>query len=351
MKVKNLYALLETVLDFMGLAMIRQDDNLVAIVPVDRALQNQPELVDSINEVVKVGDTIVTRVFNIKYVDISDVIALLQNMKLSISSTALENNNLLLVTCHAGRMNRVEQLVNMIDQPGRTLECRLRRLYHTIAPSLVAKIRTMAQELNGITIATASSSASVPKPPVTTLTSTVTPAAAGKKKSVFIDVDERTNRILIIGYKEELSLIEEIIDVLDVAQTNPRSAGIYNIRNISASQALEKLLKLDIIKTAGTGAPGSSSNPDTNINTQETLVIVLEATNQLLVRAVPDQHARIKEFLNYIDVSPGSEQALFAYELKNIKAETAKKILEGLNLTGISPVPRIQPSGPNDSCF
>ncbi len=230
--------------------MIRQDDNFVAVVPIDRALQNQPELVDSINNVVQVGDTIVTRVFNIKYVSISDVTNLLQNMKLSVAVTSLENNNLLLVTCHSDRMNRVERLVNMIDQPGRSVECQFRRLYYTLAPALIEKIRTMARELEGISINVPSSSSDTPKPVTPVLTSPPVVSANEKKKSVYLDIDERTNRIIMIGFEEDLSLIEKVIDILDVAQADPRPAGRYNLKYISASDALDKLQKLDIIRNS-----------------------------------------------------------------------------------------------------
>ena len=154
MKVKNLYALLETVLGSLGLGMIRQQDNLVAVVPMDKALQTQPELVNIENNAVQVGDTVVTRAFNVRYVDIASVTTLLQNMKLSVSATSLEQSNLLLVTCHADRMGRIEQLVEMIDRPGRMKECRLRHLYYVAATPLIAKVRAVLQQLRGIEVAT-----------------------------------------------------------------------------------------------------------------------------------------------------------------------------------------------------
>ena len=77
MKVKDLYSLLETVLSFLNLAMIRQEENLVAVVPMDKALQTQPQLVDGDAEAVQVGDTVVTRVFDIRHVEVASVMTLL----------------------------------------------------------------------------------------------------------------------------------------------------------------------------------------------------------------------------------------------------------------------------------
>jgi type II secretory pathway component GspD/PulD (secretin) len=346
MKVKNLYALLETVLGFMGLAMIRQEENLVAIVPIDKALQTQPELVDDKNNTVQVGDTVVTRAFNIQHVNIFNVITLLQDMKISVAVTALEKANLLLVTCHADRMKRIEQLVEMIDRPGRPTECRFRRLYYTTATPLITKIRTLAQELEGIAIATTSVTAKPSAKPV--IATAPKPATSTGRRPVYLDTDERTNRILMIGFEEELALIEKLIDTLDVAQADPRSPSIYNIKNIDANQALDKLQKLDVLKTSVSSVPVAKAGSNDNASTGEPLVTVLEATNQLLVRATSDQHARISEFLNYIDVIPESIRTLAYYEIKCIKANTARQILEELDFVSAGAVVPTVAAGPNE---
>lgn len=350
MKVKNLYALLETVLGFMGMAMIRQEENLVAVVKIDKALETQPELVHAEIETVKLGDTVVTRAFNIRHVDILSVITLLQDMKLSVQSTALEKTNLLLVTCHSDRMNRIERLVEMVDRPGRPTECWFRRLRYTTAASLLAKIHTLAQELEGIAVA------QMP----TTVTPSVKPVAAAvpkppqpksmADKSVYLDIDERTNRILMIGFAEELAQVEKLIDALDVVQEDPRYARIFDVRNIDAQTALEKLEKLEVLKVTDTAAPGKEAAAGGGDSSGRPLVTVLEETNQLLVRATSDQQMQIAEYLDYIDVAPDSVKSLGYYEIKHIKAAKAREILEELDLVSVSGdavVSTFQP-GPNE---
>ncbi len=339
MKVKNLYALLETVLGSLGLGMIRQQDNLVAVVPVDKALQNQPELVNIENNAVQVGDTVVTRAFNVRYVDIASVTTLLQNMKLSVSATSLEQSNLLLVTCHADRMGRIEQLVEMIDRPGRMKECRLRHLYYVAATPLIAKVRAVLQQLRGIEVATVVTTAPpTPAPVPQPITFPARPAEpASKQPTVYLDADERANRLLMIGSEEELVQIEELIDALDVAHEDVRIPKTYTIKNLSAKQALEQLKQLDILKGSGARAAGSDKNSPGDGLTWEPVVAVLEATNQLLARATPDQHARIQEALRDIDVVPEDNRTIAAYELQHIKADRAKKILEELDLVAVNP--------------
>ncbi|MHC4165801.1 MAG: secretin N-terminal domain-containing protein [Planctomycetota bacterium] len=348
MKVKNLYALLQSVLGSAGLAMIRQEENLVAVVKIDKALETQPELVDTSVSTLQLGDTVVTRAFNIQHVNVVSVISLLQDMKLSVAATAIEKTSVLLVTCHADRMNRVEQLVEMIDRPGRPTECWFRRLEYTTAPPLVAKIRTLAQELEGIAVTRMSATVKPTAKPV--IATAPKPPRSGGKRPVYLDIDERTNRILMVGFAEELTQIEKLIDTLDVVQEDPRSPQIYDVRNIDAKQALEKLEKLEILKTTGSDAPRAEGVAGGGTLADEPLVTVLEATNQLLVRATADQQTQIAEFLNYIDVVPESVKTLAFYEIEHIEAAKAREILEELDLvsvSGASVVSTFEP-GPNE---
>jgi general secretion pathway protein D len=344
LRIRDLYALLETVLDFMNLAMIRREQNFVAIVPVDKALQAQPELVDG--DAVQVGDTVVTRVFRIEHADVSSVVALLQNMKLSVAATPLDHGNLLLVTCHAGRMNRIEQLVEMIDCPGRPPECRFRRLSYVRATPLIGKIRTLAGELESIAVKTPSpakpaAAPGTPKP------------AAGKppepvqRRAVYLDTDERTNRILMVGFPEELTLLEELIDILDVGQEDARSPHIYTIKHVDAQQVLDKLQKLEVLKSVSGGAGSPEGAAGSDELTGEPLVAVLETTNQLVVKAAPDQHARIREFLAYLDVAPTDTRTIAAYRIRYIDVHTAKETLDELDLVSVDAKASSFIAGPN----
>ncbi|MGD2094435.1 MAG: hypothetical protein PVH77_05445, partial [Phycisphaerales bacterium] len=345
MKVKNLYTLLETVLKFKGLAMIRREEKLVAIVPISKALDTDPQLVDVQNKTVQAGDVVVTRVFELQYVDVANVTTLLQNMKLGVAVTPLEEAQRLIVTCYAHRMGRIEQLVNMVNRPGRARECRFRRLQYVTASPLIGKIRTLAQELQGISITSASPAAKPPPQPVKILSASLNSVESNAvepkpRRPVYLDTDERTNRILMIGYEEELSLIEELVDVLDVAQEDLRAPRVYDIKNVKAQAVLDKLNKLEVLGGSTTPARpsvGVSSTPPTtdgiagdDVLTEKPLVAVLEATNQLLIKATREQHAQVNEFLDYIDVSPEDLRTLEVYEIRHVDADMIKTKLEQL---------------------
>jgi general secretion pathway protein D len=148
----------------------------------------------------------------------------------------------------------------------------------------------------------------------------------------------------MIGHEEELSLIEELVDVLDVAREDLRAPRVYDIKNVKAQAVLDKLNKLEVL--SGSAAPtrpdvGTSSTlaptdgiAGDDVLTEEPLVAVLEATNQLLVKATREQHAQVNEFLDYIDVSPEDLRTLEVYEIRHVDADTIKTKLEQLNMIG-----------------
>ena len=118
MRVKDMYSLLETVLKFNNLAMIRRDNNMVTIVPSDKVLEADPQLVGDNGEKLAVGDTVVTRVFALKYVNASSVSKLLENMKLGVAVTPMEDIQMLFVTCYAvcfSNLNPTLELLKLTD--------------------------------------------------------------------------------------------------------------------------------------------------------------------------------------------------------------------------------------------
>ncbi len=359
-KVKDLYPLLESILKFKGYAMTCHTGGLVTIVPVTDALQVDPVLVDPNGCNIEAGDMVVTRVFGLQYVNSASAINLLDNMKLSVAASPIEENHSLIVTCYAHRMARIERLLSMIDRPGRPKEFRFRQLKYTLANTLTKKVETLVAELK---TAPATIAPVEPKPsmPVLTVSAPAPPSLlpkpkpssdtpdAADKHGVYLDADERTNRILMTGTPEQLAVVEEVIEALDVAQHDPRTLKTYTVTHLSATDTRKKLEELGIIgkakKSEGaspslfisktSSSEKSGSTGDTGpVVTEEMQVTVLEATNSLLVNATEEQHARITAVLEYVDVVQQDRRTLKVYDIKHVGAEEVRKQLEGFELVG-----------------
>ena len=117
-RVSQLYPLLEQSLRQVNLITTRYKGNVVSIVPAARMLEVDPPLIDRSTRRVESGDTVVSCKFELKYIDTAAAKSLLDGMKVSDNVIAVPEKHMLMVTTYAYRMERVERLLQMIDQPG-----------------------------------------------------------------------------------------------------------------------------------------------------------------------------------------------------------------------------------------
>jgi type II secretory pathway component GspD/PulD (secretin) len=363
-KVRDLYPLTESVLKFTGLAMTRKG-NLVTIVPIADTMEIDPAIIGTDSGQVKTGDVIVTRIFQLDYVDPAQAKTILDEMKLGVIS-APPGTGKLIVTGYAYRMSRVEQLIEVIDKPGTPKQFRFRQLKYTMASTLAPKVKALVEQLGDISIAiSATTKAATPqptrRPPVRQPTPVQPTSAAtpGSKPSIYLDSDERTNRILMIGQEQELTVVENLIDALDIAQQDLRSLRVYEMQHVDAEDVRKKLEELGIIGasratsatsgriTARTAAAGATAQPaasptpapmtapgsEGELPSEELQVVVIEATNSLMVNASPEQHALIATVISYVDSE--SEQKAIPYKVYPLQnqapdhiAEVLKKLIE-----------------------
>lgn len=353
MRVKDLYCLLETVLKFKGLVMTRREGNFVTIVPTAEALEVDPQLVDPNNRSLQAGDIVVTRIFDLQYADVTSVANMLQTMKLSVAVSPVADTRTLFVTCYAHRMARVEQLVDLLDRPGKSREFRFRQLKYTMAATLSRKLLALAQELQGITVTIgatdtnpATPAPSPRRPSQSSAEAKGSPSAPGP--AIYLDTDERTNRILMIGPSEELETVEGLIDTLDIRQQDLRTIQVYAFEHVEASSALDKLLQLGVVDRTEHGTPrttkaaaGSGSAAETGPG-EKPQAILLETTNSLLVNATAQQHEQVEDVIRYIDVAPQDKRTLKIYYIKHVDAQDVARKLQQLQAVDsvAAPAPR-----------
>ena len=387
-KVKDLYPLLEDVLKFKGLAMTRSKGNLVTIVPVADALTIDPALLDSYEGKIERGDGVVTRVFDLEHVDTASAINLLTSMRLTIAPP-IPKGKAIIVTGYAHRMQRIQALLDIIDEPGDRKKFRFRQLQYTMAETLAPKLQNLAEQLGTISITVAATDAPPVTPRISPKRATETTAqyqarvrqaqqaAAARQRAttrtpttlqqpestlptVYLDADERTNRILMIGLDEQLDDVEELISTLDVVQQDLRTLELYKINHVDAEDVKRQLEELGIISPSLTSPYSSYSSSritsgakpttqqttaaarqstlsrtqmteSTEAPTEEPQVIVVEPTNSLLVNATAEQHIEIAEILSYVDAETDKQDIPYkVYPLENQSPDHLVTVLEPL---------------------
>jgi len=348
-----LYPTLESVLKFKNFVMTRKD-NLVVIVPKEEAMNIDPEILSDDGQI-KHGDVIVMRFFTLKHISAESAKNLLTNMGLGASIMPIEETGTIIVAEYAFRMERIKQLLESVDVPGQPKEFRYRALTYTMAETLAPKIKSLAEQLVTISV----SIAEAPTTPVRTSKArgrtkstrrTTTQKPSPGKPEVYLEADERTNRILMIGLPKQLKLVEELIDSLDVEQQDLRALRLYDIQNVDAEEVMNKLFDLGIISTGptstgttsarrttttargkSTSAQRSSSRTAMETPANEPQVVVVEATNSLLVNATAEQHVQIATIIGYVDQETLQLSIPYViYPLENQKPEELVAVLNQL---------------------
>ncbi|MHC4337060.1 MAG: secretin N-terminal domain-containing protein [Planctomycetota bacterium] len=320
-KKKELYPLCESVMQFHNFVMARKG-NLVIVVPKAEADRIDAPFVRSEKEGLEYGDVIITRVFKLKHIDTATVNALLTNMQLGLKIRQVPETGTLIVTGYAYRMARIEELLGVVDKPGPPKKFEFRQLEYTQAKALAPKVKTLAEQLGTITVTVAAAPAA-PAPrgrpprgrPPARPRAPAPAAAKPAKPSVYLDADERTNRIMMIGLEDQLKIVNKLIDTLDVEQQDLRSLHSYYIKYVDAMEVRDKLAELGIIGAAQATPRRPASRPPAKgrppaaapaVRREEALVeepqvVIIEATNSLLVNATPEQHAQIQLIIGYVD--------------------------------------------------
>jgi general secretion pathway protein D len=383
-KLKELYPLLESVLQFHGFVMTRRGD-LVSIVPEAEAQNIDPEFYPD-SKGIEIGDAVITRVFKLQHIDTTNAKNLLDSMRLVVDVKEVPSTKTLIVTGFSYRMPRIESLLDLVDKPGEPKKFRFRQLQYTMAETLSPKIQALAEHLGSISITIAKGPTVAPKktstsrrPGETTAAyqqrirldsqrraaaaRTPTKAATEQEQAnVYLDADERTNRILMIGTQEQLDEVEELIDTLDVEQQNLRSFKLYKMKHVDAEEARRKLEELRIItpvqrssypysssrltgsattSAGSTRPPTTSTRPPTTRSQMdresrediagEPQVVVVEQTNSLLVNASAEQHTQVSKIISYIDSEMEEEEIPYKiYPLENQSPDHLFSILDPL---------------------
>ena len=370
-KVKDTYALLESVLRFKGFIMTRRDE-LVTIMKQADIAKAEPVLRGA-DDPIQPGDIVVSSMFELEHIDTASAQNMLKGMNLGTAFIPIAGTNTLVVTDFAYRMDRIQRVLDMIDVAGEEKEYEFRTLKYMKPSEIVPKLQELAKQLEGVSLQISTpAAAAAPKTrtvrtrdPKTgrTITkqvpiTTSTPAAAAKTPqadAVFIDTDDRTNRILMAGKADQITLINELIDALDVPQYDLKTVREYIIQNVEAGEVIDVLNELALAtvtvsaqKTSSTVAgrtPATSRTTPTRTPTPRTptapkgaaggeqpYISVRPATNSLLVNATQEQHSAIELVIAHVDVVQKDQRTIRQYEIQYVDTQEIIETLTDLEI-------------------
>jgi general secretion pathway protein D len=252
----------------------------------------------------------VTRVFELKHASAQRVETVVKPFLSSTSAnlSALADHDMVVVTDYAGNMERVAEMMALVDRPGREVVIRFVTVRNVEAERLAQKVTSLLQGK-----AKARGEAKQ--------------AAAG----VAVEGDARTNQVAVVGEADDVEQAIALVEALDVplgletklysfVVASPEQVDLL-VREIVGDLAADRLYK-------------SAVDPDSNL---------------LIVTATAEIHEQIEEMRRRLDRPLSEAQSpIRFYKLENAKAlevmETLRNIagsggLQGMSVDGVSAEP------------
>lgn len=233
---------IETVLSMHGIAVLKEGEKFAKVVPNQEARREAMPILEQVgDDPLPEGSLMVSQMIPLKHIDLAEAKKAIEPLQHSFAVVhTLERNNSLLVTDTASNVNRIVQVLHLLDQP---VEAREEPNVIQIKFAKSAEIKRKLEEI----IAEAQKEvqeSTVPQqrmagPPGVVVTPPSIPGVIRARRPapaqadiapeliaeaergiirgrVQIIADDRTNILIIITRPENMSFFNRIIDVLDV---------------------------------------------------------------------------------------------------------------------------------------
>jgi len=132
-----------------------------------------------------------------------------------------------------------------------------------------------------------------------------------------IDVDERANQIIVTDYNENISLISDMVNVLDSDKPADMAVRMIPLKNVSAQDLVKEVgpLYQKMSTKSQKGAVEISAN---------------DRSNSLIVMSSETDFKAISQLIASLDTEDAQEKATQAFPLKNADATDVAKQLKDL---------------------
>jgi general secretion pathway protein D len=281
--VDEAYKIFESVLDVQGFAAVRAGD-IIKVVPAVQAHSMDVE-----TRFAPGGDhddRMVTQVIPLQYANPEEMkkvfSPLVSKSSIIVSYTP---TNTLIVTDVLSNINRLLDIVKIIDAPGLDKDLEVIALRHASSEHLVKVLGPLFQTI-----------ARDPRPQGQI-------QGGGPQNMVNIMADERTNSIVVLATKEDIDKVKELIATLD--RELPRGEGDIHVYYLQNAKAEELAKELTTLPTT-TPAQGASANKVEPVRTQslssDINIMADIATNSLVITAKKEDYLVLEDVIKKLDI-------------------------------------------------
>lgn len=279
------FALFSSVLELKGFTLV-QSGKIYKIMPTAGAKQSGMRLLDK--ERVPLGDAFLARVFPLQQISSQEALTFLQPI---ISREghigSFGPGNMLLVVDAASNLQKVVDILALIDTPQRREGSELVYLKHGSAEAL---LKVLQEWLSG-------------RGPRQAATGAATQQA--NSGSVQLLADTRLNAILLFGPENDKKDIRSLISQLDVSPPEASSKiNVYYLEHTDAtemSKVLDGVIKGMTAAVAGQTAAAAAVAQASPFDSGKITITPDKATNSLVIMASPTDYANLLQVVKKLD--------------------------------------------------
>lgn len=226
-----------------------------------------------------VGDTLVTRVYVLKYESAVQLVPILRPLIAPNNIvTAYPNNNTLVVTDYASNLKRIGQIVEAIDQPSAEAPI--------VIPVKQASAMDVAQTINRLM----QDGAAVP-------------AGVDASLRFVLVADARTNSLLLrTDNPARLARVRELAEKLDVETGTPGNMHVVYLKNAEAMKVAQTLRSVVSGDTSVSGAPAVPGAAPAAAPTGGGMIQADVASNALIITAPSAIYNNLRAVVEMLDV-------------------------------------------------
>ena len=209
----------ETILSLNGVAVIPQGDRFLKVVPNTVARAEAPQLIDGPVSALPPSGRVVAKLFHLQSTSAEDaakLIAPMLNSTLASPPVVFSRTNTLLVTDSVANLRRIEAILLDLDQPKLGVSAKTYELQHASATSLEALLRKLFAG----------------------------PLLGRLSTGTSLSIDERTNRLIVVGEPRQHAMFDQLVAQLDVKSNPTTRTEVLPLRHANAPDVATLLAQL-----------------------------------------------------------------------------------------------------------
>ena len=308
----EVYEVFLSVLQVHGFAAV-PTGSVIKIIPEVNAKQSAVPL--SLGKYSREGDALITKVIRMEHVPAAQLVPILRPLVPQQGHlAAYAPTNSLIITDHAGNIERLMEIIDGIDRPDSD-ELEVIHLKHASATELVRIVNSLYQE---------------------------TGAAKNEAKDINMAADERTNSILMTGEPSSRLKARTTIMQLDTPLDEGGNTHVIYLKYAKAENLVKILtgIQNSTIKTGTTRgtvgrAVAAAPTPSASISTafaQKADIQADEETNALIITSDPNTLRSLKSVIRQLDIRRA--QVLIEAIIAEITAGKSNELGIGMAVDG-----------------